>query len=43
MAAGRVGPHWEQDLDRMIAYADRKGWLGDDGTRVRAHLEKEQV
>lgn len=39
LAAGRVGPTWEQDFDAMIAYAARKGWLREDGTRVRAHLE----
>ena len=43
MAAGRVGPGWQQDFESMIAYAGRKGWLSDDGTRVRAHLETEQV
>lgn len=43
MAAGRVGPGWNQDFDSMIAYAERKGWLSDDGTRVRAHLETEQA
>jgi len=41
LAAGRVGPTWEQDLDEMIAYATRKGWLSEDGARVRAHLETE--
>ena len=43
MAAGRVGPDWEQKFDAMIAYAARKGWLSEDGTKVRAHLEAEQV
>jgi hypothetical protein len=43
MAAGRVGPDWEQNFDAMIAYAERKGWLSDDRTRVRAHLETEQI
>jgi len=42
MATGRVGPGWESDFDSMIAYAARKGWLSDDGTRVRAHLEPER-
>jgi hypothetical protein len=43
MAAGRVGPDWEQKFDTMIDYAARKGWLSEDGTRVRAHLETERV
>jgi len=43
MAVGRVGPDWEPNFDQMIAYAARKGWLSEDGTRVRAHLETEQV
>jgi len=43
MAAGRVGSDWEQDFDSMIAYAERKGWLSEDGTRVRAHLETERA
>ena len=43
MAAGRVSPNWEQNFDSMIAYAERKGWLSDDRTRVRAHLETEQI
>lgn len=42
MATGRVGPGWERDFESMIAYAARKGWLSDDGTRVRAHVETEQ-
>lgn len=43
MATGRVGPSWERDFESMIAYAARKGWLSDDGTRVRAHVETEQA
>jgi hypothetical protein len=43
MAAGRVGPDWEQKFDAMVAYAARKGWLSEDGTKVRAHLEAERV
>lgn len=39
LSAGRVGPNWERDFDSMIAYAARKGWLSEDGTRVRAHVE----
>jgi hypothetical protein len=27
------------DLDGMLAYAGSKGWLDDDGTTLRAHVE----
>ena len=40
-AAGNVGAGWEQDLAGMIAYATRKGWTDETGTRVRAHIERE--
>lgn len=39
-ADGRVGPEWEQDLAGMIAYATRKGWADETGTRIRAHIER---
>jgi len=32
-----------EGLEQMIAYAERKGWLSEDGTRVRAHLETERA
>jgi hypothetical protein len=40
LAAGRVGPDWEQDLAGMVAYATGKGWVDETGTRVQAHLER---
>lgn len=40
MAGDRVGPSWEDDLAGMLAYATRKGWTSEDGTRVRAHVER---
>lgn len=39
-AAGNVGADWEQDLAGMIAYAVRKGWTDETGTRLRAHVER---
>jgi hypothetical protein len=33
-------PTYAERFDAMIAYAQRKGWLEADGTRVRAHLER---
>lgn len=29
-----------EQFDAMIAYATAKGWLDDDGTHVRAHVER---
>lgn len=40
MAGDRVGPGWDDDLVGMLAYATRKGWTSEDGTRVRAHIER---
>jgi hypothetical protein len=31
---------YSERFDAMIAYAQRKGWLDADGTRVRAHIER---
>jgi len=39
MAAGRVGESWEADFLAMLDYARGRGWLTDDGERIRAHLE----
>lgn len=40
-AAGRVGPEWEKDLTGMLAYATKKGWTDETGTRIRAHIERQ--
>ncbi|MEV1295444.1 hypothetical protein [Pseudonocardia sp. NPDC049635] len=39
LAEGRVGDDWEDGFTAMLAYAERKGWLTDDGAMVRAHVE----
>jgi len=39
-AGDAVDPGWERDLAGMIGYASRKGWMSDDGSRVRAHVER---
>jgi hypothetical protein len=39
-AGGDVGPDWEQELAGMLAYATRKGWTDESGTRIRAHIER---
>jgi hypothetical protein len=40
MAADRVGPAWSEDFRKMIDYAASKGWVDENVTRVRAHLER---
>lgn len=32
-------PEFAANFDGMIAYATKKGWLDDEGTAVRAHIE----
>jgi hypothetical protein len=39
MAAGAVGGTWEDDFAAMLDYARSKGWLSDDGSSIRAHVE----
>ena len=39
MAAGRVGPGWEDDVAAMLRYAEGKGWIADEGRAIRAHVE----
>ena len=39
LAAGRVGPTWDDDLARMLEYARAKGWLDEATHSIRAHLE----
>jgi len=31
---------WQQDFERMLAYAASKGWMDPAGTVVNAHIEK---
>ncbi|HEY5024825.1 MAG TPA: hypothetical protein VII76_07600 [Acidimicrobiales bacterium] len=39
LAAGSVGETWEADFGAMLDYARSKGWLSEDGTSIRAHVE----
>lgn len=42
LAAGRVPEGWDADFEAMLETARSRGWLSDDGTAVRAHLERER-
>ncbi|MFF1253931.1 hypothetical protein ACFVYC_15720 [Pseudarthrobacter sp. NPDC058329] len=37
--AGRIGMGWNYRFANMLVYAAGKGWLSDDGSHVRAHVE----
>ena len=39
MASGRVPAGWDDDFVAMLQYAKNKGWLGDNGETVQAHVE----
>ena len=39
LAAGRVGPGWDDDLAAMLEYARSKGWLDTTTHAIRAHVE----
>ena len=39
LAAPQVGPPWEDDFTAMLAYAEGKGWIADEGRSIRAHVE----
>lgn len=39
LAQGRVQPDWPQRFGHMVQYAERKGWLSEDGEHVRGHCE----
>ena len=38
-AAGRVKARWSEDLDHMVTKARDHGWLDDDGSHLRSHVE----
>jgi hypothetical protein len=40
LAVDRVGPGWSDDFRKMIEYAASKGWTDEEGTRVRAHVDR---
>lgn len=39
MAAGRVPPGWDEELEAMLDFARSKGWLDETGSTIRAHVE----
>lgn len=39
LAAGRVGPGWDDDLTAMLGYAGSKGWFDRATHAIRAHVE----
>jgi hypothetical protein len=38
-AAGHVPDDWPARFDAMLTFAESKGWLSDDGSAVRGHVE----
>jgi hypothetical protein len=39
LAAGKVGPEWEDGFAKMLAYAEGKGWVDADAGTIAAHCE----
>ncbi len=39
LAHGRVDDDWDEEFEAMLGYAASKGWLSDDGSEIRAHVE----
>jgi len=39
LAGAAVRGKWETDFAAMLDYARSKGWLSDDGSSIRAHVE----
>jgi hypothetical protein len=39
LAAGRVGPAWDDDLAAMLDAARSHGWLDTASHAIRAHIE----
>ena len=39
MASGKTPAGWDDDFTAMLEYAMSKGWLGNDGKAIQAHVE----
>jgi hypothetical protein len=35
-----TAPDWAQRWTAMVGYAEKKGWLSDDGRAVQVHIER---
>ncbi|MBW0116961.1 hypothetical protein [Pseudonocardia abyssalis] len=35
-----TAPDWPQRWDAMVGYAQKAGWLSEDGRTVRVHIER---
>jgi 2,5-diketo-D-gluconate reductase A len=42
LTAGRVAADWSERFAAMLDYADRRGWLIDEGAAIVAHVEQEE-
>ena len=41
--AGVRSKDWEHRFGEMTSFARTRGWVNSDGTRVRAHVEREEL
>ena len=39
LASGAEPEGWEAGYAKMLAYAGSKGWMNDDATAIKAHIE----
>lgn len=39
MAEDRVGPGWLDDFNAMLTFAKTRGWLAEQDSEIRAHIE----
>lgn len=38
-ALGGIDDGWESGFGAMVGYATSKGWMSDDGSSIKAHIE----
>lgn len=39
LVAGRVAADWDSRFGDMLHYATARGWVSEDGSAIRAHVE----